>query len=77
MNLAERLKEITGTSEFDKKTVLKIKCTDGATIKGTYRGFTQALDNDPEIAQLDVFDIDKNWSVGILETEIESIEIVE
>ncbi|MEW8955598.1 hypothetical protein [Clostridium sp.] len=56
-----------------KKNV-KVTCINGTTVKGFYSIYTQALDNDPEIASIIVED--NNGSlVEIYENEIKEIEI--
>lgn len=56
------------------KTV-RVTFKDGGTpITGYCEGFVRAIDNDPEVAQIDV--ISQGISYGLLETEIQSIEEV-
>lgn len=40
-------------------------------------GFTQALDNEPEIDEIDIRNESNNRLYGILKTEIKSIEVLE
>ncbi|RKD22447.1 hypothetical protein SAMN02745883_00700 [Caminicella sporogenes DSM 14501] len=54
---------------------IKVTCIEGETIQGKCNGYTQELDNEPEIASItiDAGDIDYE----IYENEIAKIEIVE
>lgn len=73
MNLVEKLKSMP---KLTGDTKLKITCTDKQILTGNYFGYTQALDNEPEIAQIEII-YDKNGGlVGLLETGIESIEVI-
>jgi hypothetical protein len=53
---------------------LKIVCTDGEIVEGPYGGYTQALDNDPEIASISIKR--NSYNVELDETEIKSIEVI-
>lgn len=44
---------------------------------GNVVGFTQALDNEPEIDEIDIKNESDNILYGLLENEIISIEIIE
>ncbi|MEL3907578.1 MAG: hypothetical protein P1P64_01010 [Treponemataceae bacterium] len=55
---------------------IKVKLKTNKIIKGFCRGFTQAIDNDPEIAEIYVKD-KTGRTHGFFQTEIESIEILE
>lgn len=72
MNLLDELRKIENLSG---KTRLKILCTEGITITGNYAGYVSALDNEPEVAQIDI-DGDNGAYYGIEEAEIESIEVI-
>lgn len=54
---------------------LKIKTIDGNIIIGPYEGFTQALDNEPEIASIEIKKKD-GYNVELYENGIRSIEII-
>lgn len=55
---------------------LQVTLKNGKTHQGFCRGFTQAIDNDPEIASIAIED--KTGQLhGYLQTEIESIEVLE
>lgn len=71
MILFNELQKIKNLSD---KTKLRVVCEDRIIIEGEYRGYTSALNNEPEIAQLDVFSEQTNTLYGLLETEIISIE---
>lgn len=73
MNLVEVLQEIRAKRKLDGNTVLRINRKDGTQIKGNYVSCISAADNDPEIAQIDLCDVQTKELVGILETEIQSI----
>lgn len=55
---------------------INIKLKTGKIVSGFCRGFTQAIDNEPEIAEIDIED-EKGQLHGYLQTEIESIEVLE
>lgn len=71
--LLNELKKIENLSD---KTKLRVVCEDKITIEGEYRGYTSALNNEPEIAQLDIYSEQVNTLYGLLETEIVSIEVI-
>ena len=58
---------------------VSVKCTNGALFDGVCSGFTQAIDNEPEIASIMLDPIGKTEKIfyDIFANEIESIEIVE
>ena len=64
--------------EMAKNTGKNIKVTllDGQIIIGFCRGFTQAIDNEPEIAEIDI-ELENGHLTGAFQDEIESIEILE
>lgn len=64
--------------EMAKNTGKNIKVTllDGQIIIGFCRGFTQAIDNEPEIAEIDI-ELENGHLTGAFQDEIESIEVVE
>lgn len=66
--------ELQKIKNLSDKTKLRVVCEDRIIIEGEYRGYTSALNNEPEIAQLDVFSEQTNTLYGLLETEIISIE---
>ncbi|MCQ4021795.1 MULTISPECIES: hypothetical protein [unclassified Ruminococcus] len=73
MVLLNELKKIENLSD---KTKLRIVCEGGIIIEGEYRGYTSALNNEPEVAQLDIYSKKNNTMYGLLETEIISISII-
>ena len=70
MILLDELKKIENLSD---KTKLRVVCENEITIEGEYRGYTSALNNELEIAQLDIYSKKYNTIYGLLETEIVSI----
>ena len=58
---------------------LTVKCTNGALFNGICSGFTQAIDNEPEIASIMLAPIGKTEKIfyDIFANEIESIEVLE
>lgn len=84
MNLCNRLREITEKYTLDKNLTLKVVCNGNTYFTGTneligqYDGYIQALDNEPEIAQLELrIPQYSSGIVALLETEIKSIEVIE
>ena len=71
MIIKEKLREI---KELNNNIRLKIICNDGEIITGYYRGYTSAINNEPEIAQLDVLTTDNKY-IGLYENEIKAIEV--
>ena len=55
---------------------IKVTLLDGQIIIGFCRGFTQAIDNEPEIAEIDI-ELENGHLTGAFQDEIESIEVVE
>lgn len=53
---------------------IKIICKDGQVIKGKCDCYTQALDNEPEIASISIER--KGYGIEIFENEIRTIEII-
>lgn len=76
MILLNRLKEINIENQLNGKTFLEVVCVDGDVIRGYYRGYTSALDNEPEIAELDIMTTYGQYT-GIYETEIKEIKVIE
>lgn len=74
-NLVEALREIMKNHELNNKIDLKVITLDGKVITGPYGGFTQALDNEPEIASICIEKI--GYGIEIYENEIKSIGIIE
>lgn len=70
--LKEELKKITN---LNNNTVLKVTCIDNEVITGYFRGYTSAVNNEPDIAQLDILTKDNNY-LGLLENEIASILVI-
>jgi len=75
MDLLSELKKINEKNKLNNKLKLKIVCTDGEIVEGPYGGYTQALDNDPEIASISIKR--NSYNVELDETEIKSIEVIE
>lgn len=73
-NLVETLRDIMKTHKLDNSLKLKIKTTDGNIVVGPYGGFTQALDNEPEIASIEIKE--DGYNIELYENEIKSIEII-
>ncbi|MDM0453917.1 hypothetical protein QTH16_04630 [Clostridium perfringens] len=73
-NLVETLRNIMKTHKLDNSLKLKIKTIDGNIIIGPYEGFTQALDNEPEIASIEIKK--EGYNIELYENEIKSIETV-
>jgi len=59
-----------------KGTCTHIKLKNGNVIKGYPVVFTQAIDNEPEIAEIDI-ELENGHLTGAFQDEIESIEVVE
>ena len=76
MNLLEELKKLNNLNKLNNNTVLKITCLDNQVCKGTYYGYTSALDNEPEIAEIEIRDLETGSIICILENEIKSIEVI-
>ena len=74
MILLDELKKIENLSD---KTKLRVVCENEITIEGEYRGYTSALNNELEIAQLDIYSKKYNTIYGLLETEIVSIGAID
>ena len=67
MELWNKYKQLKGTCTH-------IKLKNGNVIKGYPVVFTQAIDNEPEIAEIE---LENGQLIGAFQDEIESIEIVE
>ena len=78
MDLIQHMKKLLGTERpYDKAHRLKVECTDGIVLTGKFVTVVGALDNEPEIAELIIRRDDNGVLTGMLETEIESIELLE
>ena len=55
---------------------IKVVCTDGKEIVGFCEIFTQAIDNEPEIASITIKEVERNGYTEILQNEIKSIEMI-
>lgn len=75
MNLKEKLKEFNKLKPLSAKTIFNIACNDGQVIEGNYYSYVSALDNEPEEAEVDIT-VKNGDVVGILESEIKSIEVL-
>lgn len=73
-NLVERLRAIMKTHSLNSKLNLKITTVDGDIVTGPYGGFTQALDNEPEIASISI--TKEGYGIEVYENEIKSIEVI-
>ena len=74
MDLIQHMKKLLGTEHpYDKAHRLKVECT----LAGKFVTVVGALDNEPEIAELIIRRDDNGVLTGMLETEIESIELLE
>ncbi len=64
--------------EMAKTAGKNVKATllNGQIITGFCRGFTQAIDNEPEIAEIDI-ELENGQLTGAFQDEIESIEVLE
>ena len=78
MDLIQHMKKLLGTEHpYNKAHRLKVGCTDGIVLTGKFVTVVGALDNEPEIAELIIRRDDNGVLTGMLETEIESIELLE
>lgn len=57
------------------KQDVKVICVDGTIVKGFYSIYTQALDNEPEIASITIENANDSL-IEIYENEIQSIEVL-
>ncbi|WP_323393172.1 hypothetical protein [Anaerotignum propionicum] len=48
---------------------------DNQVLTGNFYGYTRALDNEPEQAEVDIMS-DAGVVIGVLESEIKSIEVI-
>ena len=76
VNLVEELRGIAKRYKLNEDLILKIVSIDGERVIGPYEGFTQALDNEPEIASIDIGSGNTGWGYEIYENEIKSIEVI-
>ncbi len=77
MNLYSRLDEIEEKNELNKELKLRVTCIDGDVIEGYFDGYTDAVNNEPEITQLELRrSIDYPGITCIFETEIKSIDVI-
>ena len=78
MKLYGRLNKIEMKHELNKDLKLRIRCMDGDIFEGYFDGYTDALNNEPEITQLEMRRfINYPGTVSFFETEIKSIEVIE
>ena len=80
MNLYDKLREIKKTHKLSTGLKLRVhfKEKNRKPCEGYYDGYTDALDNEPEITQLEMrLFYDYPGTVSMYETEIEDIEVVE
>ncbi len=77
MNLYKRLNEIEEKYFLTKELKLRVRCNSGMVVEGYYDGYTDALNNEPEITQLEIRRSNKYpGTTSFFETEIESIEVI-
>ena len=69
MELWNKYKQVKGT-------YTQIKLKNGDLIKGYPVVFTKAIDNEPEIAEIDI-ELENGQLTGAFQDEIESIEVLE
>nr|WP_315442393.1 hypothetical protein [uncultured Treponema sp.] len=60
----------------EKAHAIKVILHDKTVIEGTVYGFTSAVNNEPEIAEIDI-KLKNGQLTGAFQDEIESIEVVE
>ena len=80
MNLYDKLREIKKTHKLSTGLKLRVhfKEKNRKPFEGYYAGYTDALDNEPEITQLEMRRFsDSKGILCMYETEIEDIEVVE
>ncbi len=78
MKLYGRLNKIEMKHELNKDLKLRIRCMDGDIFEGYFDGYTDALNNEPEITQLEMRRFNNYpGTVSFFETEIKSIEVIE
>lgn len=56
---------------------VRVTCTDGMILEGQNEGYTQPLDNEPEVAAICIKQEGRSGLIEITEPEIEKIEIIE
>ncbi|MEL3905562.1 MAG: hypothetical protein P1P65_00830 [Treponema sp.] len=61
---------------YEKAKKARIYLTSGEAVEGKVYGFTQAIDNDPEIASIALED-ENGQLHGYCQDEIDSIEVME
>lgn len=77
MNLYERLNEIERKVPLTKELKLCVRLVSGNSVEGYYDGYTDALNNEPEITQLEIRRFrNATGTTSFYETEIDSIEII-
>ncbi|MGP1432619.1 hypothetical protein [Treponema sp.] len=60
----------------EKAHTIKVILHDKTVIEGTVYGFTSAVNNEPEIAEIDI-ELENGHLTGAFQDEIESIEVLE
>lgn len=68
--------DLARIAEANRNKKIKINLLDKSVIIGKVYGFTQAIDNEPEIAEIDIW-LDSETLSGAMLDEIESIEVLE
>lgn len=71
--ITEMQEKMMGTSE--KK--IRVTCKDGKIFEGINEYFTQALDNEPEVASICIQEEGCSYLTELTEPEIEKIEVIE
>ncbi|MEG2385119.1 MAG: hypothetical protein RSB19_06060 [Erysipelotrichaceae bacterium] len=74
--LYEMLNEIEKKHKLSSKLLLRVICTDGDIVDGFFAGYTDSIDNEPEITELEIITTYGQYT-GISETEIKEIKVIE
>lgn len=74
--LYEMLNEIEKKHELNSKLFLQVTCVNGDIVDGYFRGYTDAINNEPEITELEIMTTYGQYT-GIYETEIKEIKVIE
>ena len=74
--LYEMLNKIEENHELNFNLFLQVICTDGDVVEGYFRGYTDAINNEPEITELEIMTTYGQYT-GVYETEIEEIKVID
>lgn len=74
IDLVKELRKINLKHKIDENIKLKIIDNEGKVFKAPFYGCTQALDNEPEIASIEL-KMD-GYILSLYENEIKSIEVI-